>query len=269
MDMLAAIDWSHVFTVENAIALVTLTVLEIVLGIDNIVFIAVLCGRLPVLQQDKARKVGLALALVTRVLLLTTLTAILGAAEVGVFTIDAVKETFHNKTTGEMHTGPMEITWRDIIMLVGGGFLIFKATKEIHHKMEDADSEQVAKKGSAFWPIIGQILIIDVVFSLDSVITAVGMAQALWVMVTAVIISVMIMLMASGPISRYVEKHPTMKMLALSFLILIGVVLVADGLGQHISKGYVYFAMAFSFAVEMLNLRMHRKKQERLAADGT
>jgi predicted tellurium resistance membrane protein TerC len=186
-----------------------------------------------------------------------------------VFTIDAVKETFHNKTTGEMHTGPMEITWRDIIMLVGGGFLIFKATKEIHHKMEDADSEQVAKKGSAFWPIIGQILIIDVVFSLDSVITAVGMAQALWVMVTAVIISVMIMLMASGPISRYVEKHPTMKMLALSFLILIGVVLVADGLGQHISKGYVYFAMAFSFAVEMLNLRMHRKKQERLAADGT
>ncbi|MFZ4574898.1 MAG: TerC family protein, partial [Phycisphaerales bacterium] len=154
----------------------------------------------------------------------------------------------------------------DIIMLVGGGFLIFKATKEIHHKMEDHDDAAVSKKQGAFWPIIGQILLIDIVFSLDSVITAVGMAQALWVMITAVVISVVIMLAASGPISRYVEKHPTMKMLALSFLILIGVVLVADGLGQHISKGYVYFAMAFSFVVEMLNLRLHRKKEGRHGA---
>ncbi len=264
MAFLAAFDWAHLFTVENAIALVTLTLLEIVLGIDNIVFIAVLCGRLPEHQRDKARKVGLALALITRILLLTTLTVIIKSAEVSVFKLNAFTETFHNKD-GTSFTGPMEITWRDVIMLVGGGFLIFKATKEIHHKMEEAGEDQVKSKSSEFWPTIAQILVIDLVFSLDSVITAVGMAQALEIMIAAVVISVGIMLVASGPISAYVERHPTMKMLALSFLIMIGIVLVADGLGQHISKGYVYFAMAFSFVVEMLNLRMHRKKHLRQA----
>ena len=255
--LLAQFNFAELFTVPNAIALVTLTVLEIVLGIDNIVFIAVLCGKLPPEQRDRARVIGLALALVTRLILLTTLTLIIGAAKVTAFELPYFTEVIHSAEGDK--TVPLAISWRDIILLVGGAFLIFKATKEIHHKMEDVHEEQAKAKSSTFWPVIAQILVIDLVFSLDSVITAVGMAQSLAVMVVAVVISVGVMLVASGPINRYIDRHPTMKMLALSFLLLIGVVLVADGLHQHISKGYIYFAMAFSFLVEMLNLRTSRK----------
>lgn len=261
---LAAFDFASIFTAENMIALVTLTALEIVLGIDNIVFIAVLCARLPEHQRDKARRVGLALALITRLLLLTTLTLIIGAAKVTAFELPWFKETIMTPE-GEKQIA-MAISWRDVILLVGGAFLIFKATKEIHHKMEDPDASAVSKQTSTYWGVITQILIIDLVFSLDSVITAVGMAQALWVMVTAVVISVGLMLVAAKPISDYVERHPTVKMLALAFLLMIGVVLVADGLHQHISKGYVYFAMAFSFLVEILNLRATKKRLARQAA---
>ena len=227
----------------NVIALVTLTALEIVLGIDNIVFIAILSGRLPADQQRKARQTGLGLALITRILLLTTLTVILGLATKQLFKIPVLDHGF---------------TGKDLVLLVGGLFLIFKATREIHGKVE-GDEDPSKRTAGSFWGVITQILIIDLVFSIDSVVTAVGMAQELPIMIAAVIISVGIMLVASGRISRFIDKHPTMKMLALAFLLLIGVMLVADSLGQHISKGYIYFAMAFALGVEMLNIATHRK----------
>lgn len=245
-------DLSVLFTWDSAVALLTLTALEIVLGIDNIVFIAILCGRLPEEMRAKARTTGLALALVTRILLLMTITWIIGLANTDLVTLplltedvikDGVISTVHNSISG-----------RDIIMIIGGLFLLGKATLEIHHKIEGKAEEGAASKYSAFWPIIAQILVIDVVFSLDSVITAVGMAQAIEVMIVAVVISIGVMLVFAGTISRFIDTHPTLKMLALAFLILIGVVLVADGLGQHISKGYIYFAMAFSLGVEILNI---------------
>lgn len=256
--LLAAFDISSLLTVENLIALLTLTLLEIVLGIDNIVFISVLCGKLPPEQRDKARIVGLSLALITRLMLLGTISFLMGATKYTLFTLPFITETVHGPD-GDV-TGPIAINLRDLILILGGTFLIWKSTKEIHHKMEDHHEEGKKSKGVAtFNSVIFQILIIDLVFSLDSVITAVGMAKSLAVMVTAVIISVCVMLAASGSINRFIDKHPTMKMLALSFLLLIGVVLVADGLHQHISKGYIYFAMAFSLVVEMLNLRTSRK----------
>jgi predicted tellurium resistance membrane protein TerC len=234
----------------NIIALVTLTALEIVLGIDNIVFIAILSAKLPAHQQSKARKTGLGLALITRILFLTTLSAIMGLATTGLFTIPVLDHAF---------------TGRDLVLLVGGLFLIFKATLEIHGKVEGGEDPTNRTTGS-FWSIIAQILVIDLVFSIDSVITAVGMAKELAIMIAAVTISVGIMLVASGSISRFIDKHPTMKMLALAFLLLIGVMLVADSLGQHISKGYIYFAMAFSLAVEMLNIAARRKAPPTKAA---
>jgi predicted tellurium resistance membrane protein TerC len=228
----------------NVIALLTLTALEIVLGIDNIVFIAILSGKLPREQQHKARQTGLGLALITRILLLTTLTVILGLANHELFTIPILEHAF---------------TGKDLVLLLGGLFLIWKSTHEIHKKVEGGEDPTGAGKRASFWAVIAQILVVDLVFSIDSVVTAVGMAQELLIMIAAVIISVGIMLAAAGRISRFIDKHPTMKMLALSFLLLIGVMLVADSLGQHISKGYIYFAMAFSLGVEMLNLAMRRK----------
>jgi predicted tellurium resistance membrane protein TerC len=222
------------------IALFTLTVLEIVLGIDNIVFISILAGKLPADQQGKARTLGLSLAMITRILLLLTLSWL------------------SNLTTPFLTLFGQEFSGRDLIMIVGGLFLVGKATREIHHKLEGDDRTEV-RVHPTFVSVIVQILLLDIVFSLDSVITAVGMANHVGIMIAAVIIAVVVMLFASGPLGRYVERHPTIKMLALSFLLLIGVTLIAEGFGQHVSKGYIYFAMGFSVFVEMLNLKMTSK----------
>lgn len=228
----------EILTTANLIALLTLTLLEIVLGIDNIVFISILTGRLPEDQQPRARTIGLMLAMGMRIVLLMAISWIV-TLETALFTL------FEHGFSG-----------RDLIMLVGGLFLIAKATYEIHHNIEgpDAKAVELKKAVASMGAALTQIVLIDIVFSLDSVITAVGMADSIYIMVAAVVISVGIMLAAARPIGDFVNQHPTMKMLALAFLILIGVMLVADGLGQHVSKGYIYFAMAFSLGVELLNL---------------
>jgi predicted tellurium resistance membrane protein TerC len=232
------------------ISLFTLTALEIVLGIDNIIFISILAGKLPAEQQAKARQLGLTLALVTRVLLLLSLTWIMGLTK-PLFTLPV------------MDRG---ISGRDLVLLLGGLFLIWKSVKEVHEKLEDADGHATAGKVAvSFAGTIVQILILDIVFSLDSVITAVGMANNVGVMIAAVVIALGVMLVFAGSISDFVNRHPTLKMLALSFLILIGVTLVGEGLGQHIPKGYIYFSMAFAFGVEMLNLKLRSKKEAKVA----
>lgn len=231
---------ASLFTVENGIALLTLTVLEIVLGIDNIVFISILADRLPHDQQPKARRLGLGLALITRILLLLSLSWII-KLENPLFTLPVIN---------------LGISGRDLILMGGGLFLIYKATHEIHDKLEGKEGETGAKVAVSLAAVVLQIGLLDIVFSLDSVITAVGMADEILVMIAAVIIAVVIMLYASTPLSDFVSQHPTVKILALSFLLLIGTSLIAEGLHQHIEKGYVYFAMGFSVFVEMLNLRM-------------
>ncbi len=222
-------------------ALLTLTAMEIVLGIDNIVFISILAGKLPVEQQQKARQMGLAVAMVSRILLLMSLSWIM------------------RLTTPLFQILNREINGRDLILFLGGLFLLWKATKEIHHKVEGHAEAERAVQSVTFQQVIFQIMLIDVVFSLDSVITAVGMADQISVMVLAVLISVGLMMIAARPISEFVDAHPTVKMLALSFLLLIGVNLMAEAGGLHIPKGYTYFAMAFSLMVEMLNLRMKKR----------
>lgn len=224
------------------IALVTLTVLEIVLGIDNIIFISILAGKLPEAQQGKARTVGLALAMLTRIGLLFSLTWIM------------------RLTTELFSVMGRGITGRDIILIGGGLFLLAKSTHEIHSKLEGEEGETSARVMPSFTSVIIQILLLDIVFSLDSVITAVGMADRIAIMIIAVVIAVGFMMLFAGPISNFVHRHPTVKMLALAFLLLIGVNLIAEGLGQHIPKGYIYFAMAFSVFVEMLNLRLRKPK---------
>ena len=227
------------------IALVTLTVLEIVLGIDNIIFISILSGKLPPQQRGRARRVGLAAAMLTRIALLLSI-SLLTKLTAPLFTMPLV----HNDVSG-----------RDLVLLVGGLFLIAKSVHEIHDKLEGEEGRVSRRTASSFGGVIVQIMLLDIIFSLDSVITAVGMAQHVEVMITAVIVSVLFMLWFSGPVSVFVEKHPTIKMLALSFLILIGVNLVADAMGQHIPKAYTYFAMAFSVAVEILNIKVHAKSR--------
>ena len=229
---------------QALIALLTLTILEIVLGIDNIIFISILSGKLPKSEQKKGRLVGLALAMLTRILLLFSISLI-------------VKLTKPFFTVFELG-----ISGRDLILILGGLFLLAKSTMEIHSKLEGEEEHHNVKTKASFASVIIQILLLDVVFSLDSVITAIGMANDLPVMIIAVVIAVIFMMFFSGSISDFVEKHPTIKILALSFLLLIGFSLIVEGLHQHIPKGYIYFAMAFSVFVEMLNLKMRKKKAE-------
>jgi predicted tellurium resistance membrane protein TerC len=228
---------------ENWLALLTLTVLEIVLGIDNIIFISILVGKLPDRQQPRARRLGLFLAMFLRIGLLASLAWMV-------------------KLTAPLFTVlSEEISGRDLILLIGGLFLIFKSTREIHERLEGEEGEGNARVAASFSAVIVQVLLLDIVFSLDSVITAVGMANHLGVMITAVVLAVGVMMWAAAPISAFVARHPTIKMLALSFLLLIGLSLIAEGLDRHIPKGYIYFAMAFSVFVEMLNLREHKGKK--------
>ena len=235
----AGLGWAN--SAEGWIALGTLTVLEIVLGIDNIVFISILAGKLRQEDRARARKVGLSLAMIIRILLLLSITWVMSL------------------------TAPLfavlgwEISGRDVILFVGGLFLIGKSTLEIHEKLEGVEGHGSAKVAKSFASVIIQILLLDIVFSLDSVITAVGMAEDVAVMILAVIIAVGVMLLSSSAISEFVDRHPTVKILALSFLLLIGVSLIGEGLDQHIPKGYIYFAMAFSVFVEMINLRIRAK----------
>ncbi len=241
---------------EIWVSLLTLTVLEIVLGIDNIVFISILSNKLPQHQQKKARQTGLALALITRILLLLSLSWIMSLTT-PLFNIGAWFDISNSTWYEKLH-----ISGRDLILLLGGLFLIYKSTTEIHSRIEGTDHEQNANgKKATFGNVIFQILILDMVFSLDSVITAVGMANYIGVMIAAVIIAVIVMMISAGAISNFVNRHPTVKMLALSFLLLIGVSLTAEAFDQHIPKGYIYFAMAFSVLVEYLNLRSARKRK--------
>ncbi len=223
--------------------LLTLTALEIVLGIDNLVFIAILAGRLPADRQDRARRVGLALALGTRLALLGSISWLTGLTQ-------PLFELFGRA-----------VSWRDIVLIAGGFFLLYKGTHEIHQRLEGDEAGHTASgRQVSFGSVIAQIVVLDIVFSLDSVITAVGMANAFWVMAAAIIIAVAIMLAASRPLAEFVEAHPTVKMLALSFLLLIGMTLVADGAGFHVPKGYIYAAIGFSVAVEALNQFVARRR---------
>ena len=224
------------------IGLLTLTALEIVLGIDNIIFISILSGRLPAAQQRKARLWGLALAMVMRVLLLVSLSWIMGL------------------TRPLLSIASLEVSGRALILIGGGLFLLAKSTREIHHKFEEDNQSTSRSAGVSFSSVLVQIVLLDIVFSLDSVITAVGMVDEVSVMIVAVIVAVAVMMIFAGHISRFIERHPTLKMLALSFLILIAVNLIGEGFGFHIPKGYTYFAMAFSVMVEMLNLKVKAKR---------
>jgi predicted tellurium resistance membrane protein TerC len=234
-------DFSWIATADGWIALATLTVLEVVLGIDNIVFISILAGKLKAEERARARTIGLGLAMGTRILLLLSITWVMGL-------------------TAPLFTAfEQEISGRDLILLIGGLFLIAKSTHEIHDKLEGEEKHGVAKAVASFGAVLVQIALLDIVFSLDSVITAVGMAEHVSVMIIAVVVAVGVMMFSAGPISDFVERHPTVKMLALSFLLLIGVSLIGEGLDQHIPKGYIYFAMGFSVFVEMINLRVRSK----------
>jgi predicted tellurium resistance membrane protein TerC len=234
-------------TSDGLVALLTLTALEVVLGVDNLVFISIVSGRLPAAQQPLARKVGLMLALVTRVILLFTLSWMMGLT----------RPLFRIPLGGD-------ISGRELILLLGGLFLIAKATWEIYDKVELGEHAAAARGGRrGFLSVVAQIMVLDIVFSLDSVITAVGMVNDLPVMVAAIVIAMGVMLFAMETVNGFIEGHPSLKILALSFLILIGVVLVADGLGQHVAKGYIYFAMSFSLGVEMLNIRYRGRRARR------
>ena len=240
---------------EIWISLITLTFLEIVLGIDNIIFISIMASKLPANKQKKARQLGLALAMITRVLLLLSLSWIMTLTS-PLFNIGE----WIALTDSEL-LKQFAISGRDLILIIGGLFLIYKSTSEIHDKLEGADHQAETRAVITFTGVIVQILLLDIVFSLDSVITAVGMANHIEVMIAAVIIAVLVMMLSAGGISDFVNNHPTVKMLALSFLLLLGVSLLAEGFDQHIPKGYIYFAMAFSVLVEMLNLKMNKGKK--------
>jgi predicted tellurium resistance membrane protein TerC len=231
-------DW--VVSLEAWIALLTLVILELVLGVDNVIFISILAGKLPKQDQGKARTVGIVAAVLTRILLLLSLRWII-SLEADLFTVPVVN---------------LGVSGRDLILLAGGLFLLWKSTHEIHDKLEGKEGHASAKVMANFWSVIIQIMLLDIVFSLDSVITAVGMSEELAIMMIAVVVAAFVMVFTAGPISEFVDQHPTIKILALSFLLLIGFTLVAEGFDQHIPKGYLYFAMAFSVFVEIINLRV-------------
>ncbi len=235
-------DW--VSSPEIWIALTTLTLLEIVLGIDNIIFISILSNKLPEHQQERGRIIGLAAAMVTRILLLLSISWVIQLE-------DPLFRLFDHEFSG-----------RDLILIAGGLFLLGKSTFEIHERLEGEEGGHQVGAPASFASVIVQIMILDIVFSIDSVITAVGMTEIVGVMIAAVVIAVIVMMFSAGPIARFVSKHPTVKILALAFLLLIGMALVAEGLGQHIPKGYIYFAMGFSILVELLNLRVRRSGAE-------
>jgi predicted tellurium resistance membrane protein TerC len=237
---------ADLFTADALVALVTLTAMEIVLGIDNVVFITILTGKLPAGQQPLGRRLGLAAALATRIALLFAISWIMGL------------------TRPFFSVADVEISGRSLILLAGGLFLMFKATWEIYDKLEVAHEEPGARGAGRLLGVVVQIMLVDIVFSLDSVITAVGMANQIAIMVIAMVIAMVVMLFSIGAVSGFVERHPSVKILALSFLLLIGVMLVGEGLGQHVPKGYIYFAMVFSLFVELLNMR-YRKRQRPLA----
>lgn len=230
------------FNPETLISLITLTALEIVLGIDNIIFLSIVVSKMPAYQQPSARIIGLGAAMLMRILLLLSLTWVMRLTE------------------PLFHLFDRAFSGKDLILILGGLFLIAKSSIEIHEKMEEARSggPNIQIRTTAFWGVIMQIMLLDIIFSLDSVITAVGMAREIWIMIAAIVIAVGIMMFAAGPIGNFVDQNPTIKVLALSFLILVGVALLGDGFSFHIPKGYIYFAMAFSFAVEMINIRVRK-----------
>jgi len=234
-------DW--VSSPEAWVALITLVVLELVLGVDNVIFISILAGKLPVEERDRARITSIALTVITRVLLLLSLSWIISLEE-PLFTLPVLN---------------VGISGHDLILLAGGLFLLWKSVHEIHDRLEGVEGHASSRVYASFWNVIIQIMLLDIVFSLDSVITAVGMANELIIMIIAVIAAAAVMIFASGPIGNFVEEHPTIKMLALSFLLLIGFTLIVEGLHQHIPKGYIYFAMGFSIIVELLNLRLRAR----------
>jgi predicted tellurium resistance membrane protein TerC len=233
-------------------ALVTLTVLEIILGVDNIIFISIVSNKLPEEQQPRARLIGLLLAMVFRIFLLLTITWIIKLTN-PIFTIPFIED----------EGKPLGISWKDLILIAGGIFLVFKSTLEIHHKLEKSKPQEGQSKAAptVFGAVIFQIVLVDAVFSFDSILTAIGLVDQVWVMITAVIISMTIMILFSGAISRFINKHPTLQILALAFLIMIGVMLVAEGFHQHFNKSYIYTAIAFSLIVELINMRMRKNRE--------
>jgi predicted tellurium resistance membrane protein TerC len=241
-------DFSWISSPETWVAFVTLIALELVLGVDNVIFISILAGKLPVQDQQRARNTGIAMAVITRILLLLSLSWIISLEE----------PFFHIPWFGGESIG---LSGRDLILLAGGIFLLWKATHEIHEKLEGTQGHASAKVVASFWSVIVQIMLLDIVFSLDSVITAVGMVDHIEIMIIAVIVAAGVMIFTAGPLAKFVEEHPTIKILALSFLLLIGFTLIVEGFHQHIPKGYIYFAMGFSVLVELLNLRVRQKAE--------
>ena len=232
-------------------ALITLTVLEIILGVDNIIFISIVSNKLPADQQGRARTIGLLLAMVFRILLLLTITWIIKLTD-PVFTLGFIKDE------GQ----PLGISWKDIILIAGGIFLIVKSTLEIHQKLEVARKPAGTVAPSGFMSVILQIVLVDAVFSFDSILTAIGLVDNVWIMIAAVVISMLIMIFFSGTISRFINKHPSLQVLALAFLIMIGMMLIAEGFHQHVNKSYIYTAIAFSLIVELINMRLRRNREQ-------
>lgn len=236
------------------ISLLTLSFLEVVLGIDNIIFISIIANKLPANQQPKARRIGLLLALGMRILLLFAITWIMNL-KTQVFTLDFIREPSDASKS-------LSITWKDLILIIGGIFLLFKSTLEIHHKLEKAVKPQKSFKAAAFGAILVQIVLIDIIFSIDSILTAVGLVENVIIMILAVIISIGMMMVFAGAISKFINDHPSLQILALAFLIAIGILLIANGFHQYISKGYIYSALAFSLVVEFINIRLRKKSNE-------
>lgn len=257
MDLFSALELPNFAEPQIWISLLTLTFLEIVLGVDNIIFISIIAGKLPEKQQKMARNIGLVLAMVFRVVLLLMINWIIGLKE-PVLTLGFMDDPING--------GPLMLSWKDIILLVGGIFLIGKSTFEIHSKMQGDEAGHAPKSAASglLTTVIIQIILVDMVFSLDSILTAVGLVDNVVLMIIAVIVSIAIMMAFAGPISRIINKHPSLQMLALSFLVVIGVMLVAEGIHQHISKNIIYSCLAFSLIVEMLNIRLRSKEKKAL-----